>query len=50
MKRPRLMDSPETKRVYIVTDYVDLEDGKVLAKKSFDVTDEFERICKRRAS
>ena len=39
---PRLMQSPMTNSVYIVTKYEDMGDGNYRAIEKYDVTKEFE--------
>ena len=43
-KPPLLMLSSLTNRVYIVTAYKDLGEGRIEARTKFDVTDQFEAL------
>lgn len=43
-KPPLLMLSGLTGRVYIVTAYTDLGEGRIVAKTKFDVTDQYEAL------
>jgi len=45
-KKPKLMFSPYTHRVYIVTTYENCGGHNFIATTKFDITDEFRRICK----
>ena len=47
---PMLMESLITKRVYVVTSYVDNGNGTFTARKKYDVTDQFDAIAKQRKS
>jgi len=47
-QEPRLMESALTKRVYIVTRYKDLGEGKFLAFDKHDVTEQFDAIARAR--
>ena len=47
---PMLMESLITKRVYIVTSYVDNGNGMFTARQKYDVTEQFEAIAKQRKS
>lgn len=43
--KPRLLHSPLTESVYIVTNYKDLGHGQFVANVKYDVTTEFMRIA-----
>ena len=45
---PMLMESPLTKRVFVVTSYKDNGDGTFTARKKFDVTEQFDALAERR--
>ncbi len=45
---PMLMESPLTKRVFVVTSYVDNGDGTFTARRKFDVTEQFDALAKKR--
>ena len=47
-QEPMLMESPLTKRVYVVTSYKHLEGARFLAREKFDVTEQFEALAKSR--
>ena len=47
-QQPMLMESPLTKRIYVVTSYEHLDGGKFLAHEKFDVTEQFEALAKAR--
>ncbi len=47
MNKPKLLFSIMSKRVYIVTSYKDLGDGRIEAKTKHDVTDEFLEIVEK---
>ena len=47
-QQPMLMESPLTKRVYVVTSYVDNGDGTFTARRKFDVTEQFDALAKQR--
>ena len=47
-QKPMLMESPITKRVYVVTSYRDNGDGTFTARKKYDVTDQFEKLSEMR--
>ena len=47
-QKPMLMESGLTKRVYVVTSYVDNYDGTFTARQKFDVTEQFDALAKRR--
>ena len=47
-QQPMLMESPITKRVYVVTKYKHNGDGMFLALQKFDVTDQFDALAKKR--
>ena len=44
-QEPMLMESPLTKRVFIVTSYVDEGDGIFTARQKFDVTEQFDVLA-----
>ena len=48
-QHPMLMESPLTKRVFIVTRYKDNGDGTFTASKKYDITDQFEALAKQRS-
>lgn len=43
-QEPMLMQSPLSKRVYVVTSYVDEGDGLFTARQKFDVTEQFDAL------
>lgn len=45
---PMLMESLITRRIYIVTSYVDNGDGTFTARQKYDVTEQFEAIANHR--
>ena len=45
---PMLMESPLTKRVYIVTSYTDNGDGTFTAQQKYDVTKQFDKLAELR--
>ena len=47
-QQPMLMESPLTKRVYVVTSYKDNGNGTFTARQKFDVTEQFDALAKRR--
>ena len=47
-QEPMLMESPLTKRVFIVTSYVDNGDGTFTARQKYDVTEQFDALAKQR--
>lgn len=47
-QQPMLMESPITKRVFVVTSYVDNHDGTFTARTKYDVTEQFDTLAKRR--
>lgn len=49
MKEPMLMQSGLTGRVYVVTSYKDLGEGRIEASKQYDVTEQFDAIARSRA-
>ena len=44
-QQPMLMESPLTKRVYVVTSYVDEGDGLFTAREKHDVTEQFDALA-----
>ena len=42
---PMLMESPLTKRVFVVTSYSDNGDGTFTARKKHDVTEQFDALA-----
>ena len=48
-QEPMLMESPLTKRVFVVTSYKDNGDGTFTARQKFDVTEQFDRLVETRA-
>ena len=47
-QEPMLMESPLTKRVYVVTSYKRLDGGAFLAREKHDVTEQFDALAKAR--
>ena len=47
-QQPMLMESPLTRRVFVVTSYEHLDGDKFLAREKFDVTDQFDRLAEMR--
>lgn len=47
-QQPMLMESPLTKRVYVVTSYKDNGNGTYIARQKYDVTDQFDMLAKMR--
>ena len=47
-QEPMLMESGLTKRVYVVTSYVDNGDGTFTARRKHDVTEQFDALAKQR--
>ena len=47
-QQPMLMESPLTKRVYIVTSYKDNGDGTFTAREKYDITEQFYALTKMR--
>lgn len=45
---PMLMESPLTKRVFVVTSYEDIGDGIFEAHQKHDVTEQFDALAKQR--
>lgn len=45
---PMIMESPLTKRVFIVTSYQDNNDGTFIARQKYDVTKEFDELARQR--
>ena len=48
-QQPMLMESPFTKRVFVVTSYVDNGDGTFTARQKHDVTEQFDALARLRA-
>lgn len=48
IQKPMLMESPLTKRVYVVTSYKDNGDGTFTARVKHDVTEQFDALAKQR--
>ena len=46
---PMLMESPLTKRVFVVTSYKDKGDGIFEARQKYDVTEQFDALAERRS-
>lgn len=44
-QQPMLMESPLTKRVFVVTSYVDEGDGLFTAREKHDVTEQFDALA-----
>ena len=47
-QQPMLMESPLTKRVFVVTSYKDNGDGTFTARQKYDVTEQFDTLAKMR--
>ena len=47
-QQPMLMESPLTKRVFVVTSYKDNGDGTFTARQKYDVTAQFDALAKMR--
>lgn len=47
-QKPMLMESPLTKRVFVVTSYVDNGDGTFTARRKYDVTEQFDALARMR--
>lgn len=47
-QQPMLMESPLTKRVFVVTSYKDNGDGTFTARRKYDVTAQFDALAKMR--
>ena len=47
-QKPMLMESPLTKRVYVVTSYKNNGDGTFTAHQKYDVTEQFDALAKQR--
>ena len=45
---PMLMESPLTKRVFVVTSYKDNGDGTFTARQKYDVTEQFDALAEQR--
>ena len=45
---PMLMESPLTKRVFVVTSYKDKGDGIFEARQKYDVTEQFDALAEQR--
>lgn len=48
-QQPMLMESPLTKRVYVVTSYKDNGNGTFTARQKYDITEQFDALAKMRA-
>ena len=48
-QEPMLMESPLTKRVFVVTSYEELDGGVFLAREKYDVTEQFDKLAEMRA-
>lgn len=48
MQEPMLMESPLTKRVFVVTSYKDEGNGVFTARNKYDVTEQFDVLAIRR--
>ena len=46
---PMLMESPLTKRVFVVTSYKDKGDGIFEARQKYDVTEQFDALAEQRS-
>lgn len=44
-QEPMLMESPLTKRVYVVTSYKDEGNGVFTAREKYDVTEQFDALA-----
>lgn len=47
-QQPMLMESPLTKRVFVVTNYVDNGDGTFTARQKYDVTEQLDALAEQR--
>lgn len=47
-QQPMLMESPLTKRVYVVTSYKDNGNGTFTARQKYDITEQFDALAKMR--
>jgi len=47
-QQPMLMESPLTKRVFVVTSYEDNGDGTFTARQKYDVTEQFDALVAKR--
>lgn len=47
-QEPMLMESPLTKRVFVVTSYKDNGDGTFTARQKYDITAQFDALAKMR--
>lgn len=47
-QQPMLMESPLTKRVYVVTSYIDHGNGTFTARQKYDMTEQFDALAKMR--
>lgn len=47
-QQPMLMESPLTKRVFVVTSYKDNGDGTFTARQKYDVTEQFDALAAKR--
>lgn len=45
-QQPMLMESPLTKRVFIVTSYKDNGNGTFLARQKYDITEQFDILAR----
>jgi len=45
-QQPMLMESPLTKRVFVVTSYKDNGDGTCTARQKYDVTEQFDALAR----
>ena len=45
-QQPMLMESPLTKRVFVVTSYKDNGDGTFTARQKYDVTEQFDMLAR----
>ena len=48
-QEPMLMESPLTRRVFVVTSYRDNGDGTFTAREKYDVTEQFDTLARQRA-
>lgn len=47
-QQPMLMESPLTKRVYVVTSYKDNGNGTFTARQKYDITEQFDALAAKR--
>ena len=47
-QQPMLMESPLTRRVYVVTSYKDNGAGTFTARQKYDVTEQFDALAAKR--